>query len=394
LGSAHPVVVVDDGSADPYAVPTVCTDFGATLIQLARNAGPGAARNAGLARVTTEFVAFIDSDCEPAPGWITALLPHFRDPLVGVVAPRVCPLAADSWSGRYTRARSSLDLGDQAALVRPGSRVSYVPTAALVARRAALLDAASADGVFDPSMRVGEDVDLVWRISDAGWRIRYDPSVQVGHREPSTWVALLRRRFRYGSSAALLARTHPEKIAPLVLHPWPALTVAGLLSRRPSVAAAGYVAAYMLMARKLRRADVPRAGLMRSSSGAVRQTWIGIGRWSTQFAGPLLVAAVAIPGSRWRRVAAATLLLGPPAEAWIGDRPPLDGVRFVAGGLADDMSYGAGVLAGSIRGLTTAPLAPVLTWRNLRIESSRTEGPEPSERSGPTTRTQGRNPTT
>ena len=37
---------------------------------------------------------------------------------------------------------------------------------------------------FDADLRVGEDVDLVWRLVDAGWSVRYQPSVTVFHREP------------------------------------------------------------------------------------------------------------------------------------------------------------------------------------------------------------------
>jgi hypothetical protein len=144
--------------------------------------------------------------------------------------------AGPGWAGRYTTAACCLDLGDAEARVMPGTRVAYVPTAALVVRRAALAAAAGTGGVFDPGLRWGEDVDLVWRLHDAGWRIRYDPAVRVSHHEPRGWAALLARRFRYGTSAAPLAMRHPGQVPPVVLHPWPALTVAGLLAGRLSVA--------------------------------------------------------------------------------------------------------------------------------------------------------------
>jgi hypothetical protein len=88
----------------------------------------------------------------------------------------------------------------------------------------------------DAAVLVHEDVDLVWRLHDAGWRIRYDPAVRVSHHEPRGWAPLLARRFRYGTSAAPLAMRHPGQVPPVVLHPWPALTVAGLLAGRLSVA--------------------------------------------------------------------------------------------------------------------------------------------------------------
>ena len=77
--------------------------------------------------------------------------------------------------------------------MRPGSPVAYVPTAALVVRREL--------ATFDPDLRYGEDVDLVWRLVAAGHEVRYEPRVEVRHREPTGWTAALRRRHRYGTAA-------------------------------------------------------------------------------------------------------------------------------------------------------------------------------------------------
>src|SRR5690348_12528826 len=173
LGCGYPVVVVDDGSRDPGAVADVAAAHGAALVRRPVNGGPGAARNTGLLGVTTELVAFLDSDCVPEPGWIERLAAHLADPAVAAAAPRMVAVpAGPGWAGRYTTAACCLDLGDAEARVVPGTRVAYVPTAALVVRRAAL-GGAGAGSVFDPALRWGEDVDLVWRLHAAGWRIRY-----------------------------------------------------------------------------------------------------------------------------------------------------------------------------------------------------------------------------
>ncbi len=377
LGCRYPVVMVDDGSRDPLAMAHIAARHGATLIRRTANGGPGAARNTALESVATDLVAFVDSDCVAAARWIDRLAPHFADPLVGAVAPRITGLAPGTWAGRYTSASGSLDLGGQAARVRPRSPVSFVPTAALLARRAALLAVARdarRPGAFDESMRVGEDVDLVWRLHEAGWRIRYDPAVQVAHHEPATWPALLARRYRYGRSAAPLALRHPGAVTHLVLHPWSAATVAALLARRPAAAAAGFGGSVLATCRSLRRANVPRQGTVRAMAGAARQTWLGMGRYGTQFAAPLLVAVIAVPGGsstgrRWgRRAAAASLLLGPPATAWAAGPRTLGPARFMAGRLADDIAYGAGVWSGCVSERTTAPVRPVIGWHRLRYD--------------------------
>ena len=374
LGNSYPVLVVDDGSEDPGAVADAAAAHGATLVRRPVNGGPGAARNTGLLSVATDLVAFLDSDCVPEPGWIERLAAHLADPAVAAAAPRLVAVpAGTSWAGRYTTAACCLDLGDAEARVVPGTRVAYVPTAALVVRRAALLqEGAGARSVFDPALRWGEDVDLVWRLHAVGWRIRYDPRARVSHHEPSGWAALLTRRFRYGTSAAPLALRHPGQVPPLVLHPWPALTVAGLLAGSPAMAGLSFTGSVLAMRRVVHRAGLPARGVVPAMLDGTRQTWLGIGRYACQYGVPVLAAALVAPGGagparRWaRRAAAASLLLGPPLTAWSARRGSLDPVRYVLGQLADDVAYGAGVWTGALRARSTAPVRPVIAWHPFR----------------------------
>ncbi|HEY3749240.1 MAG TPA: mycofactocin biosynthesis glycosyltransferase MftF [Pseudonocardiaceae bacterium] len=362
VGRGTAVVVVDDGSTDPAAVADVVAEHGATLVRRA-NGGPAAARNTGLDHVSTELVAFLDSDCVPTFGWIEALAAHFADPLVAAAAPRIVGVAPTTSAGRYAVTSGGLDMGEREARVVPGTRVGYVPTAALVVRRVALTGA----DPFDPGLRYGEDVDLVWRLHEAGWRIRYDPAVQVRHHEPGTWPELLARRFHYGTSAGPLARRHPTAMAPLVLRPGPTVAVFGLLTRRPAVAALGLAGAAVELGASMRRAGLPLTGVPAATVTNVRQTWLGLARWGTQFAAPLLAAALLAPrASAGRRVAAASLLFGPSLLTWATRRPALDPVRYALGGMADDVAYGAGVIAGSVRARTWVPVRPVVSWRQFR----------------------------
>jgi len=381
LGRRYPVLVVDDGSLDPAAIAGVARRHRATLHRRAANGGPAAARNTGLGCVTSQLVAFCDSDCVPEAGWIERLAAHLADPAVAVAAPRIQPVPGGrSWADRYSAAGSSLDMGGQEGRVAPGSRLSYVPSAALLARRAALCDVA-APGVFDPELRLGEDVDLVWRLHTAGWRIRYEPAAVVRHHEPDSWRGLLARRFRYGTSAAPLALRHPGQSEPLLLYPWPALTVAGLLARRPALAGLGFAGSVLAMRAALHRAGLPDRGVLPAMLRATQQTWLGVGRYGCQFAAPVLAAALVAPGGsparRWgRRAAAASLLLGPSLTAWAGQRPGLDPVRFAAAHLADDVAYGAGVWAGSVRARTTVPVRPAIAWHPLRGDLARPGPPD------------------
>ena len=386
LGRDYPVIVVDDGSRQAGEIAGLCRRHGATLIRRPRSGGPGPARNDGLAQVSTRLVAFLDSDCVAGPEWITSLAAHFADPLVAAVAPRVRPITGPGSACRYLGARAPLDMGPQEGRVLPLTRLSYVPTAALLVRRAALAadgpaagppgagppgDTPSGAGPFDAGLRYGEDVDLVWRLAEAGWRVRYDPAASVSHSEPATWPRVLGRRFRYGNSAAPLARRHPGKVPPLVLQAWPAAAVAALLARRPVAALAAYGAGTGQLVRLLHGWDVPPKGVLRPMADSVLQTWLGTGRWTIQYALPVAAAALARPGGRTartrlgRRLAVASLLAGPPLAEWRRIRPPLPAAAFCLGYLADEAAYGAGVYRGVLTERLLSPLLPAVAWRPL-----------------------------
>ncbi len=245
------VIVVDDGSADPAAIrrrgrvgptPRCC----ATPDRVAR---PRPA-TPGWPPPTTPLVAFLDSDVVPEPGWLDPLLAAFADPAVGLAAPRIVALPPVSgWLGRYEAVRSSLDLGPDPALVVPRSRVAYVPSAALVVRRAA------AGPGFDERLQVAEDVDLVLRLHAAGWRLRYEPAARVAHDHRTGFAAWWLRKAYYGTGAAPLAVRHRGAVPPMVLTPTSAGIVALLLTGRPlAVPPAAVIGgvAVLRLARRLR----------------------------------------------------------------------------------------------------------------------------------------------
>ncbi len=381
LGTGYPVIVVDDGSVDPAAAAGLCERHGARLRRRAVPGGPGRARNDGLALASTPLVAFVDSDCVPGPGWIARLSAHFADPLVAAVAPRVRPMTGPNAVGRYLAARAPVDMGAREARVAPLTRLPYVPTAALLVRTEAVVGARNG---FDPDLRYGEDVDLVWRLTEEGWRVRYDPAAEVRHVEPGRWLPVLARRFRYGNAAAPLARRHPGQVPPLVLQAWPAAAVGALLAGWPLAALAACGAGTGQLIRLLRGWGVPADCILGSMAGSVKQTWLGVGQWSAQFALPAVAVGIARPGGRYartrigRRLALASLLVGPPAAEWLRRRPPLDPLRFALGYLADEAAYGAGVYRGAAAERLAAPLMPRFAWRPLHkapIRAVRRAGP-------------------
>lgn len=343
------VVLVDDGSPQPLCVP------GVEVVRHARTAGPAAARNTGAALVTTPVVAFVDDGITLPPGALERLAGHFVDERVVAVAPRIASDPAPGLAGVLEQQLSSLDLGRVAGEVRPGQRLSYVPSAVLLVRRSAFEQV----GGFDESLRVGEDVDLVWRLSRSGV-VRYDPDVVVRHAARPTLAAVLRRRADYGSSAAPLDQRHPGRVRHLVLSPWFALPwVAALLHP-----AAAPVVAGVLVARAPRALPALPPEVARRLVGRGQwEAFTAVGRYSVRPALPATLVAVSLL-PRVRRLL--PLLGWAYAAAVLPDlrRGPLVGALR----LLDDVAYSTGVWRGCVRGRRWRPLVPGWSAAGARLD--------------------------
>ena len=351
-GGVFKIVVVDDGS--PHALPTLSN---ATVITLATNAGPGSARNAGLAMVTTPLVAFIDIDVTISTVTLSCLVSSFVDERLGIIAPRVACANSDSTIGKYERVRSPLDLGLIRSRIALGTRVSYVPSALWLCRTKAIR---SVNG-FDESIRVGEDVDALWRVIAAGWRCHYQPEIIVSHPPRATLLGFIAQRRMYGNSAAELSARHPGAVAPVRVNAHSAGMWMLIVCGFPLIGA--LVGAYTVVALASKLRDVPNsfqeslrlAGLgnlhaARLIANAITRTW-----W------PIAVV-LALFSRRARKVLLAAALI-PPMYEWWSKRPAIDPLRYLAIRLVDDASYGTGVWEGAIAHRSVDALMPdVSSW--------------------------------
>lgn len=347
------VIVVDDGSTTA-AVAEVARAHGATLIRHPSNRGPAAARNTGLAMTSAPIVAFVDADCAVTPGWLGPLVAHFKDPRVVAVAPRIRPRTnSEALLPRYERSRSALDMGPRPELVAAGSALGYLPSATLLVRRNTLQHL-----MFDEEMRVGEDVDLIWRILEDGGMVRYEPASTVTHEVRRRWIDWAGRHFAYGTSAAVLDSRHPRRLAPARLTALNLAIVLLVLARRPYAAVGAAGVSTALLARRLRATAVdPVVAPIVVGKGALAET-LAVGHLLRREWWPLGWLALAMaPRSRIARFATASMLV-PLTQEWLRRRPGVDPVRYTALHLIEDAAYGSGVITGAIRRRRPGVLLP------------------------------------
>lgn len=358
------VIIVDDGSAIPVRQQELeSLSAQVEVIRHAESRGPAAARNAGLLAARTDFVAFLDSDVVPRRGWLEALLGHFADPAVALVAPRIVGLSqSDNMIARYEAVRSSLDLGRREAPVVPYGPVSYVPSAAIICRRSAMATA----GGFDESLRSGEDVDLCWRLIESGARLRYEPIALVAHDHRVGMRKWLARKAFYGQSAAPLAVRHPDKTAPLVISPWTLLL--WLLLAMGSWL--GYLASAAVAAVTARRIASTLDGVESKPKDVAVLAVRGLGGAALQLSSAIcrhywplaLVAAILV--RRFRHIVLIAAVVDGVAD-WVTRHNNVDVqtkqlgvVQYLLLKRLDDLAYGAGMWAGMVQERRAGPLKP------------------------------------
>lgn len=256
------VLVVDDGSSDE--TPDVARQLGATVLESGTvGGGPALARNKGAAIAGGEILAFIDSDCTAAEDWLSDLLPAFADEKLAAVGGWVDGMHHGSTLDRYEAVMSSLNLGRREMSGGAGGDTFYLPSCNLLLRQSAF----TAAGGFRSELRVGEDVDLTWRLRDGGWKIQYLPFGTVYHAHRSQLWPFMRRRFDYGTSEGLLQQLHPVRgkkmYVPPVLGLILLLLTLALLAFSPLLLAAA--ALLLLIDIGLTRRKVAKQGLSLAS---------------------------------------------------------------------------------------------------------------------------------
>ena len=184
---AH-VVVVDNGSTDGTA-PALRRRFpGLPVIRLSRNRG-AAGRNAGVAELDCEYVAFCDDDTWWAAGSLTRAADLLdAHPALALVTGRVLVGPEEREDPTCTRMATS-PLADVPGL--PGRPVLGFLAAASMVRRAAFLEA----GGFEPRLFIGGEEELLaLDLAAAGWAMAYVRDVVVHHHPSRRRDARRRRR--------------------------------------------------------------------------------------------------------------------------------------------------------------------------------------------------------
>jgi len=189
------LVVVDNGSDDDSAEAVRRHWSDAVVVALPENSGAAAGRNRGIEAASGEILVFLDDDASfESPDALSRIRARFAaDPRLGVIAAhaRLEP-SRQSERAAIPRRLKSVPTAD--------CSVSYFCAVGFAARRDALRQAG---GFAEDFLYYCEELDLAWRVMEAGYGIVWIVDLVVLHRKsplerwPGRWVySNMRNRVR------------------------------------------------------------------------------------------------------------------------------------------------------------------------------------------------------
>ena len=187
----YEVILVDDGSTDAtrqiaFAHPNV------RYFRHEKNLGLSVARNTGIAAATGEIVAFTDSDCRADEDWLYYLVGGLLESeFAGMGGPNLLP-PEDSLVAAAVMASP----GGPAHVMLTDRQAEHIPGCNMAFYKWALAQIGGFDPIFH---QAGDDVDLCWRLQQAGYEDRLQPGglclalPALDHRRLFEAAARLRR---------------------------------------------------------------------------------------------------------------------------------------------------------------------------------------------------------
>ena len=202
------VIVVADGESDGSS--QFAKDHGATVIQLPTSKGPANARNIGAKAASADILLFIDADVTVHPNTVGQVYRAFQadDDLAALIGSYDDAPGAPNFLSQYK------NLFHHYTHQQGRAEASTFWGACGAIRKAVFLEI----GGFDASYRRPciEDIELGYRLRQAGYKIRLCKTVEIKHLKHWTSFSLLRAEFFYRALPwmALLLRlkqSHPQQ---------------------------------------------------------------------------------------------------------------------------------------------------------------------------------------
>ncbi len=205
----YEIIIVDDGSNDGTKefITGLQSKYNAYNLNYfyQRNKGWASSRNLGIKKTKGKIIVFIDTDCIANKNWLESILMSF-----GKAPKRVGGIGGPTVVKFYKQ--NIIAQIDQAILnhfinkFKKDKEALFLPTCNLSIKKEIFAKIGNFDTDFDKE--AGEDSEFCWRIIKNGYKLIYEPRMQVEHLQRDTFSSFLLQNFTYGRGMYLVRKKH------------------------------------------------------------------------------------------------------------------------------------------------------------------------------------------
>lgn len=200
----YEVIFVDDGSNDDTV--KIIKSYKKVKLIKQKHKGPAAARNLGAKKARGGILLFTDSDCVPSRNWIRDMIKPLKNSKIVGVSGTYRTLNKDSLIARFV----GYEISRNHEIMKKQKYIDFIGSYSAAYRKDIFLKF----GGFDESFPIasGEDPELSFRISKAGYKMVFQSKAYVYHRHPDTLWKFLKQQFWRGYWRVLLYKKHTDKM--------------------------------------------------------------------------------------------------------------------------------------------------------------------------------------
>jgi len=184
-----------------------------------------AGRNIGIENSNGEYVAFIDGDAIASKDWLSQIKKVFeKNDVAGVGGPDMLPEDCSDKSRRIGQIMTSplarggrLNPSTQHSLSDEEKYVDHIPTCNLCLKR----EIFGSVGMFDEEFVKGQDLELNYRIINAGYKLLYSPKIKVVHHRKNHIRDFTRQIFKWAKAKVAIIRKHGFQGLTSHIYLWP-----------------------------------------------------------------------------------------------------------------------------------------------------------------------------
>lgn len=200
------IVIVEDGST--RSSREVVKKYEAHLnikYCFKNNSGPGDSRNYGMQRASGDYFIILDSDCLLPPNYLRILRTQLKESFVDAFG------GPDAAHDSFSNWQKAINYSMTSFLTTGGLRNKETTKRKFQLRSFNMglsKKAFQITGGFS-KQRIGEDIDLNFKLIEKGFSSRLIPEAFVYHKRRTSWLAFFKQTRSFGRARPLLNKLHP-----------------------------------------------------------------------------------------------------------------------------------------------------------------------------------------